>query len=373
MSPVNRRDFLKSGAAVATGALLSGAPAIVAAQERHVWRMTTCWPADMPFFQVGPGSATDFAKRVEEMSGGRIRISVYAADELFPAFEGFDAASLGRQVQINHGCAYFWAGKTFAAQYFTTVPFGMSFQGHNAWLLQGGGQQLYEETYRPFDLVPLVTGCTGVQPMGWFRKPLLGIEDVSGLRIRAAGLTGEIYKALGASVQMLAADETIAGLQAGELDAAVWVGPYLDRHLGLHRAASHYYSTGWHEPATSTEVVINRRAWDSLSSELQAIMRNCAAACNMTAHTMLEARNAEALDELINQHGVKFQPIPEGIIESLLEATRDILTTHAAADPMVYKVHKSYFNFKIRHDRWQNQSETLFQKHLRDLGQGIAL
>ncbi|MFW5454401.1 TRAP transporter substrate-binding protein [Thioalkalivibrio sulfidiphilus] len=367
---IKRRDFLK-GTAAAAGAAIVGAPAIVKAQERFNWRMTTTWPAGLPFFQAGPGSATDFARRVEEMSNGRIRIRVYSAGELVPAFEGFDAASAGRQVQLNHGCAYYWANKSFAAQYFTTVPFGMTFQGHNAWLNEGGGYELYEEVYRPFNLVPLVVGCTGVQPVGWFRRPVESLADFRGLNIRMPGLAGDIYRAIGANPRLLPGGELFAALERGAIDAVEWVGPYSDRELGLHNAAKNYYSSGWHEPATSTEVVVNRAAWDSLPNDLKAIMRNCAAACNITSHTTLEARNADALDDLINNHGVNFRPLPDDVIKALLEATKDILTTQANRDPLVKKVHESYFKFKAKHDRWQANSETMFQTQIRDLGREI--
>ncbi|SIT70280.1 TRAP-type mannitol/chloroaromatic compound transport system, substrate-binding protein [Ectothiorhodosinus mongolicus] len=368
---MKRRDFLKAGTAAAAGATILGAPAIVKAQQTFNWRMTTTWPAGLPFFQTGPGSATDFARRVEEMSGGRIRIRVYSAGELVPAFEGFDAASAGRQVQLNHGCAYYWAGKSFAAQYFTTVPFGMTFQGHNAWMNFGGGYELYEETYRPFNLVPLVVGCTGVQPVGWFRRPVESLADFRGLNIRMPGLAGDIYNAIGANARLLPGGELFAALERGAIDAAEWVGPYSDRELGLHRAASLYYSSGWHEPATSTEVVVNRSAWDSLPADLQAVMRNAAAACNITSHTWLEAQNADALDDLINNHGTQFLPLPDDVIQALLEATKDILSDNARRDDLVRRVNESYFTFKAKHDRWNQNSETMFQTQIRDLGQQI--
>lgn len=372
--PLDRRGFLKMGggaAALAAGTV--GAPAIVKARDTFNWRMTTTWPAGLPFYQVGPGSATDFAQRVEEMSDGRIRIRVYSAGELVPAFDGFEAASRGRQVQLNHGCAYYWSGFSSAVEYFTTVPFGMTFQGHNAWLQDGGGYELYEEVYKPFDLVPLVVGCTGVQPMGWFRRPIDSLADFRGLNIRMPGLGGEIYNAIGANARLLPGGEIFPALERGAIDAAEWVGPFLDRELGLHNAANYYYSSGWHEPATSTEVVVNREVWDSLPKDLQAIMRNAAAACNITSHAWLEAQNAAALDDLVQNHGVQFGPVPDDVITALLEATDDILHERAANDPLVRRVHQSYFRFKANHDRWQENSESAFQRQIRDLGRKIRV
>jgi TRAP-type mannitol/chloroaromatic compound transport system substrate-binding protein len=185
------------------------------------------------------------------------------------------------------------------------------------------------------------------------------------------GLAGDIYNAIGANARLLPGGEIFPALERGALDAAEWVGPYQDRELGLHNAARYYYSSGWHEPATSTEVAINRRAWESLPSDLQAIVRNAAAACNIISHTVLEGRNADALDDLVNNHDVKFGPVPDDVIERLLEATRDILGERAAQDAQVREVHESYYRFKARHDRWQQNSETAFQTQIRDLGRQI--
>ncbi|MCP1675056.1 TRAP-type mannitol/chloroaromatic compound transport system substrate-binding protein [Natronocella acetinitrilica] len=368
----NRRKFLKlGGAAAATTAGTIGAPAILKAQETFNWRMTTTWPAGLPYYQTGPGSATDFARRVEEMSQGRIRIRVYAAGELIPAFDGFDAASSGRQVQLNHGCSYYWAGQSFAAQYFTTVPFGMTFQGFNAWLYHGGGNELWEEVYEPFNLKPFAVGCSGVQPMGWFRDPVESMDDFRGLNIRMPGLAGDVYNAVGANARLLPGGEIFPALERGAIDAAEWVGPYLDRELGLHNAASYYYSSGWHEPSTTSEIIINKDAWNSLPEDLQAVISNAAAACNVISHTWLEARNGEALDDLVNNHGVQFRQMPDDVINALFEATRDILTTEADRDPLVKKVNDAFWDFKIKHDRWQQDSETIFQTSLRDMGQNM--
>lgn len=365
---MNRRGLLK-GAVVAGATAIAGFPAIAKAQSNFRFRMTTTWPAGLPYYQVGPGSATDFARMVEAMSGGRIRIRVYSANELIPAFDGFDAVSDGRQVQLNHGCSYYWAGQSFAAQYFTTVPFGMTFQGFNAWLNHGGGYELWQEVYKPYNLVPLAAGCTGVQPMGWFRRPVESLNDFRGLNIRMPGLAGDVYNAVGANARLLPGGEIFPALERGAIDAAEWVGPFLDRELGLHNAAKYYYSSGWHEPSTTSEIIVNQKAWDSLPDDLQEIMRTAAHACNIISHTWMEAKNGEALADLVDNHGIQFREMPDDVINALFEGTRDILSTQSKADPLVKKVNDAFWDFKVKHDRWQQNGETLFQTKLRDLGQ----
>ncbi len=156
MQARTRRNFLKGGAVAATGAAIAGFPMIARAQQTFSWKMTSAYPKGAPFYMDGPGSATDLARRIEAMSNGRLKISVYGAGELIPALEGFDAVRAGT-VEMNHANSYFWTGKTFAAQYFTAVPFGLNFQGMNGWLYDGGGIPLWHEVYAPVrhDCVPL--------------------------------------------------------------------------------------------------------------------------------------------------------------------------------------------------------------------------
>jgi TRAP-type mannitol/chloroaromatic compound transport system substrate-binding protein len=358
---ITRRSFLKAGAAA--GAL--AAPAIIRADDKRSfrWRMTNAYPAGAPFYSTGPGSATDFCKMVEAMSGGRLRIRHYAAGELIPALEGFEAVSQGN-VEMNWANSYFWAGKSFAAQYFTTVPFGMNFQGHSAWLYFGGGQELWDEVYAPFNLKALPCGNTGVQMTGWFKRPVDKLEDFDGLRMRIPGLAGRVYEQLGVATRLLPGGEIFPALERGNIDAAEFVGPYQDRRMGLHRAARYYYTTGWHEPATTSELLINKAAWESLPEDLQEIVRSAAATCNALSHTWSEAVNAEALDDLVKNHGVELRALSPEIVARLREVTGETLAAAAEADPMVKKVHESYMAFKGRHDGWQRISETILQTDL---------
>jgi TRAP-type mannitol/chloroaromatic compound transport system substrate-binding protein len=164
-----RRGALKTGLKAGLAGAALATPAIVPAQTTFNWKMTSAYPKGSPFYMDGPGSATDLAKRIREMSGGRLNIQVFGAGELIPAFEGFDAVRAGT-VEMNHANAYFWTGKTFAAQYFTAVPFGMNFQGMNGWLYDGGGIDLWNEVYAPFGMIAMPCGNTGVQMTGSRRR-----------------------------------------------------------------------------------------------------------------------------------------------------------------------------------------------------------
>ncbi|ORE97288.1 TRAP transporter substrate-binding protein [Aurantimonas sp. 22II-16-19i] len=349
---MQRRQFL-AGTAIAASAL--AAPAVARAQTSFSWKMTNAYGPGSPFYVEGPGSPTDFCKKVEAMSGGRLKIQHFAAGELIPALEGFDAVQNGI-VEMNAANAYFWAGKIAAAQYFTTVPFGMDVKGTNAWLYEGGGIDLWHELYEPLGMLAFPMGNTGVQMTGWFRKEINTVEDFDGLKMRIPGLAGKVYAKLGVNVQLLPGGEIFPALERGVIDAAEFVGPYQDRRLGLQKAAKYYYTTGWHEPNNVTELLINKAAWDTLPADLQAIVQTAAMACNVESNAWCDATNAEAMDDLVKNFGVIAKPLPDAVVEKLREVTTATLAEGAEADPRTKKVHEAYFAFKKQYGDWAGVS-----------------
>ena len=350
---MQRRQFLTGSALAATATL--AAPAVARAQTTFSWKMTNAYGPGSPYYVEGPGSPTDFCKKVEALSGGRLKIQHYAAGELIPALEGFDAVQNGI-VEMNAANAYFWAGKIPAAQYFTTVPFGMDVAGTNAWLYHGGGIELWHELYEPLGMLAFPMGNTGVQMTGWFRKEINSIEDFSGLKMRIPGLAGKVYAKLGVNVQLLPGGEIFPALERGVIDAAEFVGPYQDRRLGLQKAAKYYYTTGWHEPNNVTELLINKQAWESLPEDLQEIVKIAAMACNVESNAWCDATNAEAMEDLVNNFGVIAQPLPEEIVEKLRPLTAETLEEGAKADPQTRKVHDAYMAFKAKYGAWAGES-----------------
>lgn len=359
---MRRRDFTKALVAGTAGAV--AAPAVARAQTTFNWKMTSAYGPRAAFYSVGPGSATDLVKRISDMSNGRLKIQFFGAGELVPALEGFDAASAGT-VEMNFGNAYFWTGKSFAAQYFTAVPFGLNFQGMNGWFYEGGGMDLYREVYTRFNLVPFICGNTGVQMTGWFRKPIEKVEDFRGLKMRIPGLAGRVYQVLGVDVRLLPPGEIFPALERGVIDAAEFVGPYLDRQLGLQKIAKHYYTTGWHETATVSEIVINKKAWDSLPPDLKAVVENACAACNVISEAWCQKNNAEAFEDLVKNQGVIAQPLPDAVVTELKKGTAKVLEEAIAKDPVAKKVHDSFFAYKDKYDKWAALSEGVYHAKIR--------
>ncbi len=358
---MDRRSFITTAGAV--GAASLAAPAI--AQGAPVkWKLTSAFPAGQPFYSNGPGSLTDFADRVKAMSGGKMEIQVYHAGELVPAFEGFDAARQGI-VEMNSWIAYFGAGKVPAAQFFGAAPFGMSTQGKNAWFYIGDGIKLWNEVYEPLGLVGMPIGATGVQMTGWFNKEINSLEDMSGLRLRIPGLAGKAYSRIGVDVKVLPGGEIFPALERGVIDAAEWVGPAQDKILGLNKAAKYYYTTGWHEPTTVTELGINKAAWDGLDPSLQAVVTNAAAACNLISHSWGEANNAAALKEFA-ANGTEIRTLPKEVVEALRVEMKAVYEELGASDPLFKKVMDNYFAFKAEHDFWAAASEEVWHEQLRN-------
>jgi len=356
---MDRRKFLKTGTLAAGSAAIAATSMTASAQQTFNWKMTSAYPKGAPFYMDGPGSATDLAKRIEAMSNGRLKIQVYGAGELIPALEGFDAVRSGT-VEMNHANSYFWTGKTFAAQYFCAVPFGLNFQGMNGWLYDGGGIPLWHEVYAPFGMVAFPCGNTGVQMTGWFRKEIKSTANFKGLKMRIPGLAGKVYATLGVDVKLLPAGEIFPALERGVIDAAEFVGPYQDRRLGLQKAAKYYHTTGWHETATVSELLINKAAWEKLPKDLQAVVENACAACNVISEAWCQRTNAEAMEDLIKNQGVHAQPLPDPVLEALRAANAKILAEAVAKDPVTKKVHDSYMAYMATYKQWANYSEAVY-------------
>ena len=352
---LGRRNTLKLGGAAAAG-VIAGAPAIVRADNTFQWRMTNDYPAEFPFLTAGPGSPADFAERVANMSDGRLQIQQFPAGELIPALEGFDAVSEGT-IEMNHSTSYFWAGRQPSAQFFSSMPFGLNFPGKAAWLYHGGGLELWNKVYEDYNMVVFPANDSGLQMTGWFREPIESKSDLDGLIIRIPGIAQYVYEKLGAQVELLPGGEIYPALERGVIDAAEFVGPYVDRHAGLQGAAKYYHTTGWHEPATVSEFKINRDAWEELPDDLQEIVRTAAQACHLESTTWLLAKNPAALKDLVDNYDVEHRPLPEDVVEALRTGTNEVLEEQAAEDAMFAEVLDSYIKFRDEYWGWVGVSE----------------
>ncbi|PID58762.1 MAG: ABC transporter substrate-binding protein [Gammaproteobacteria bacterium] len=354
---MKRRSFLKT-AGIATAAATAGVATTAQADDKKVykWKMVTTWPKNFP----GLGTGANFlAKKITEMTNGQIQVKVYGAGELVPAMESFDAVSSGT-AQIGHGAAYYWKGKSEAAQFFSTVPFGLTPDEMNSWLYYGGGMEIWREIYAKFNLIPAAAGNTGTQMAGWFNKEINSVEDLKGLKMRIPGLGGEVLKRLGGTPVTLPGGEIFTSLQSGAIDATEWVGPYNDLAFGFYKAAKYYYYPGWHEPGTTLETFINKDAMSELPEHLQKLVIDAARIANQDMFAEYNARNGDALDTLVTKHKVQLKKLPDGVLQELRKVSDEVVAEVAKKDPLSQKAYDSYIKFRDKSAKYAEISERAY-------------
>ncbi len=359
---MKRRELLRGAgvAAVAAGLAACGAQKKAgsgkASDVRLNWKMVTAWPTNFP--GLGTGAAR-LAELITQTSGGRLIVKVFGAGELVPAFEVFDAVSRGT-AEMGHSASYYWKGKAAAAPFFCAVPFGLNAQEMNGWLYQGGGLELWRELYAGFGLVPFPCGNTGVQLAGWYRKEIKSLADIKGLKMRIPGLGGEVMARIGATPVNLPGAEIFTALQSGAIDAAEWVGPYNDLAFGLHRVAKFCYYPGWQEPGPCLEAMVNKAAFDALPDDLKALVAACCEAVNNGMLAEYTARNQQALDVLVREHGVQPRRLPDDVMAALKRASEQVLEETAASDPFARRVHDSLRAYRAQVQAWHAISEEAY-------------
>ncbi len=339
---MRRRNFMSTAAvgAAATGAASTlAAPAI--AQDRTEWTMVAPWPKNAPGVGV---NAQRVADRITEMSDGRLTVTLYGAGELVPPFESFDAVQSGN-ADLLHATPYYWVGKARALNYFTTIPFGLTATELPAWLYFGGGQALWDEVYAEFGVKGFYAGSSGLQAGGWFRNEINTLDDLQGLKIRIAGLGGEVLRRLGAAVTLLPPGEIFAAMQSGAVDAAEWVGPWNDLAFGLYRVASYYYLPAFHEPGPGLEVVVNQESLAALPNDLQKIVQYAVSSVANETLADFTYHNIVSLDPLIEEHGVEIRQFSDEIVQELGRVTAEVMEEEAAADELTGRVHAAYMDF----------------------------
>ncbi len=341
---MKRRKFLKTAGigagATALGASSLAAPAI--AQQTFSWKMLTTWPRNLPAIGVGSQRIADAITR---MSDGRLTVKLYAAGELVPAFEAFDAVRDG-VAECCHDAPYYWIAKHGAVPFFCSVPGGLSPQEHNAWIHYGGGQELWDEMYAEWGLRGFLAGTGGPNMGGWYAKEINTIADMDGLKMRIPGLGAKVFNRLGVVSVNLAGGEVLPSLQTGALDAAEWAGPYLDLAMGFHKVVKYYYGPGVHEPGPGIALTVSHKAYDELPSDLQEIVRFAAGEENMRMLAETLAGNAAAIDALVNKHGVIVQHFPDEVLDIMHETSKEVVAAAGAIDGLSARIYESWTDFR---------------------------
>lgn len=344
---IDRRKLLGAAALGLTGAGVAAcggttpgagpaAPAI--SRNRKRLNMVTTWPKNLP----GLGGAADrVADYIFNLSEGSIEVRVFAAGELVPAFQSFDAVADGT-ADMYHGAEYYWKAKSEGYPFFTAVPMGMTAQEIMGWIDFGGGQELWDELSAQFGVKAFQAANTGHQMGGWFKREITALDDLSGLKMRIPGQGGDVLRALGGSAIALTGGEIYQALQTGQIDATEWVGPWNDFFLGFHREAPFYYGPGFHEPGASLAVGINLAVWEGMTDWEQSVIRTACAAVNHLSVGEFTYQNAKHLDILVSEHGTQLRTFPPEVVERMGEASADVRRDAGAAGALEKRISESF-------------------------------
>jgi TRAP-type mannitol/chloroaromatic compound transport system substrate-binding protein len=336
---MKRRNFITAAATVGAAALAS--PAI--AQDVRKWRLVSAWPKNLP----GPGVAAQMlADRITALSGGRIEVELFAAGEIVPGNGVFDAVGEGT-AEIYHAVPAYWGSKSKGILLFGSQPLGLTAIEQHGWMLQGGGQALYDEMYSRFNLKPFLTGNSGPQWAGWFRNEIKTLDNLKGLKYRTTGLNSEVMSKLGVAVESMSGPAMFQALQSGALDAGEFIGPWTDSALGLYQVANNYYGPGPGEPSSAEECGINLTAWNELPEDLKQVVEAAAQSMYNPVLTEYNTKHALALRALVAEHGVQVRQWPEEITIAMGNAMGEVITElRNSDDELVRRITESFLEYR---------------------------
>ncbi len=348
---MKRRQFIKTaGAGLAASTV--AAPAIAQSSPEIKWRLTSSFPKSLDTLW---GASEIFAKYVAEATDNKFTVTPFAAGEIVPALQAFDAVS-NSTVEMCHTAAYYYVGKDPTFPMFCAVPFGLNTRQQNAWFYDAGAAKLMDDFTKKFNVVNLLGGNTGAQMGGWFRKEVKEVADLSGVKMRIAGLAGQVMTKLGVVPQQIAGGEIYTALERGTVDAAEWVGPYDDEKLGFYKVAPFYYYPGWWEGGTALHFMFNTAKWEELPKNYKAIVTAAAGATNIEVTGRYDARNPQAIKRLVAA-GAQLRPFSQPIMEACLKAANEIYADISSKNADFKKVYDNMVAFRNDEYLWWQVAE----------------
>jgi TRAP-type mannitol/chloroaromatic compound transport system substrate-binding protein len=338
---LNRRNFIRTGALGAVGATSLAAPAIAQTQPKIQWRCTSSFPKSLDTIY---GGAADLAKFVHEATDGNFDIQVFAAGEIVPGLQAADAVTNGT-VQMCHTAAYYYVGKDPTWALGAAVPFGLNARAMNAWLLYGNGIALLNEFYNTQGLHYMPGGNTGTQMGGWFRREIKTVQDLNGLKMRIAGLAGQIMGKLGVVPQQVAGGDIYPSLERGTIDAAEWIGPYDDEKLGFVKVAPYYYYPGWWEGSLELNFFVNKQQFDALPANYKSLLETAARAATVEMLSEYDYKNPAALNRLLAS-GAQLRPFPQDVMAASFKAAQEVYADINSKNAAFKKIYDSMVAFR---------------------------
>ena len=344
-----RRKFLGNAAAGTAGAALA-LPMIATAQTPSQLRFQSTWPSKDIFHEY----AGDFAKKVNDMTGGELKIEVLPAGSVVPAFGLLDAVSKGT-LDGGHGVMGYNYGKQSAIALWTSGPvFGMDANMVLAWHKYGGGKELLVKLYSSIgaNVVSFLTGPMPTQPLGWFKKPITKKDDLKGLKFRTNGLAIDLFTAMGAAVNALPGGEIVPAMDRGLLDGAEFNNASSDRLLGFPDVSKVCMLQSFHQSSEQFEITFNKTKYDALPAKMKAIIDNAVEAASADMSWKAIDRYSKDYGELQSKDGVKFYKTPDALLQEQLRIWDEVVAKKGADNPLFREVEKSQRAFAARAMKW---------------------
>jgi TRAP-type mannitol/chloroaromatic compound transport system substrate-binding protein len=355
---MNRRKLLK-GVGLTAAATAVSAPAIAQTAPTLRWRLTTSFPKTLDTLY---GACEMFSKAIADLSEQKFQISIFGPGEIVPAFQVFDAVQ-NNTVEMGNSASYYYVGKDLAFAFGTAVPFGLNTRQMNAWLAYGGGLDLLNELYRPYNVYGIPFGNTTAQMGGWFRKEIKTLDDLKGLKFRVGGVAGQVLSRLGVVPQQIPPGDIYPALEKGTIDAAEWIGPYDDEKLGFLKVAPYYYYPGWWEGCANGFLYINSAKWAELPKTYQDMVTIAAGMVAADLPAKYDARNAQAIKRLVAA-GAQLRPFSTEILDASFKATNELFAEVSAKNEKFKKLYDSMIEFRNEQYQWDQVCEATYDNYM---------
>lgn len=356
---MKRRDFFQAAAGAGLASTAIAAPAIAQSAPDVHWRLTSSYPKSLDTIY---GAAETLSRYVAEATDNKFKIQVFAAGEIVGALQVLDAVQDGT-VQCGHTVGQFYWGKDPAFALATGGPFCLNSRMHSAWLYYGGGNELLDKLFAQSNITAFPCGNTGAQMGGWFRKEIKTVQDLNGLKIRIAGLTGSMLQKLGVVPQQIAAGEIYPALERGTIDASEWVGPYDDEKLGLVKVAPYYYYPGFWEASAQQHLLINRDKFNSLPAAYKGVLKAATQAVNCDMQAKYDAVNPAALKRLAGA-GAQLRPFSVEILDACFGAAQEVYSELSAKNPTFKTIYDSMARYRAEAYLWFQLAEYNYDSYM---------
>jgi TRAP-type mannitol/chloroaromatic compound transport system substrate-binding protein len=354
---VIRRKVLGGAAAATAGVAATAAssfpkPAIAQSAPEIRWRCTSSFPKSLDTIY---GAAEVLARSVAEATDGKFQIQVFAAGEIVPGLQAADAVSNGT-VECCHTASYYYVGKDPTYAFAATLPFGLNSRMVNAWLEVGGGNELLAEFFAKQNIHSMTCGHTGAQMGGWFREEIKSVADLSGKKMRIAGIAGQVMAKVGVVPQQVAGGDIYPALEKGTIDAAEWIGPYDDEKLGFYKVARFYYYPGWWEGGLALSLFVNNGKWNELPPAYKRILKDAAQHATVVTQGKYDAQNPQALKRLV-ANGAQLRPFPGDVLEACYRAAGEVYAETGANNADFKKAYDAMAAFRADQYLWWQVAE----------------